>query len=127
MIKRLYTLFLTNPVLNIRESNARDILALERTFLSWFRTSLAFIVVGIVIARMNILVPGKVMVNNIIGTMFSLMGLLIGLYCLYRYYTCLDLICVNNEFRPAKRFVFVLIGLMLIIVTSTIVLFYISV
>eukprot|EP00871_Galdieria_phlegrea_P005495 jgi/Galph1/5947/GphlegSOOS_G4542.1 len=76
----LTSLFIYRPLPN-RGNRARDLLANERTFLSWLRTGMASISVGLAFGRLIGTTLAK-----IVGTLFVFLGLFIAVYCCLRYY-----------------------------------------
>lgn len=77
------------------ESNTRDHLANERTFLAWVRTSIALIGLGVVIAKLRFLIvsggpaaafsPSAGRNSTLLGLAFAVIGLL-ALLCSYVQY-----------------------------------------
>ncbi|KAK4528788.1 hypothetical protein GAYE_SCF64G6734 [Galdieria yellowstonensis] len=64
-----------------RGNLARDLLANERTFLSWLRTGMASISVGLAFGRLI-----GTTLSEVVGTLFVFLGLFIAVYCCIRYY-----------------------------------------
>lgn len=64
-----------------RGNLARDLLANERTFLSWLRTGMASISVGLAFGRLI-----GTTLAEIVGTLFVFLGLFVSVYCCLRYY-----------------------------------------
>jgi putative membrane protein len=70
-----------------KNSEARDFLALERTYLAWCRTCIAFIVLGIGLIEFKIFILGIFLI--ILGNIFSIISLL-------RYFQVKNSLLKNN-------------------------------
>ena len=64
-------------IIDNTESSARDHLANERTFLSWGRSSLTFIAIGVALIEYQIIIS---------GILFALVGVIFTIFSLIRYY-----------------------------------------
>ncbi|KAF0972333.1 hypothetical protein FDP41_009236 [Naegleria fowleri] len=96
-----------------KQSEARDLLAVERTQLAWVRTGLSTIAIGIAIAKL--LTTGsdsdaaKILMVTI-GTIFIILGLLIFFYSFVRFHYAtrrlISGVYVADMFSPVFMFVF---------------------
>lgn len=98
-------------------SFGRNILSAERTMLSWMRTAIASIAVGIVVARL-VRSPATNdstrLLLSITGTLFIIVGCLLILYAVYRYFWVM--FQFQRGFYTLDRFswmFFIILGLVL--------------
>jgi len=116
-MSKLFSLFLSKPISNTG-SVARDHLANERTFLSWTRTGLGFVALGVALAKLDALealspalkhdhsdlkIPSTVLVGSGAGCLS---------YGTARYFSSLRLL-QRGSFRPN------ILGIGLVAVTSS--------
>jgi putative membrane protein len=93
----------TNP------NRARDHLANERTYLAWMRTAVAFLGMGIVIARLRYLIPAPVTGTAHgwkLGLIFGVAGLIMVLLATVHYFHVQNTI-ESNSYEPEKRWIIV--------------------
>lgn len=85
VIKDFFKVAFGSDVINVQDSEARDLLANERTFLAWTRTGFAVCAVGVVIARLTIGTTQISGVGKILSLFYILLGLLATFIGLFRH------------------------------------------
>ncbi len=79
-VKQLCKSVLTTSVVDLHDTEARDNLANERTFLAWIRTAFATAALGILLARLQ--TSGNSGNNSLFTKILALAFIIIGLLCI---------------------------------------------
>mmetsp|Transcript_6671 Transcript_6671/g.8907 ORF Transcript_6671/g.8907 Transcript_6671/m.8907 type:complete len:136 (+) Transcript_6671:2278-2685(+) len=94
----LYRLLFVEDIRVYESPQIRDHLSNERTFLAWLRTGLAIVSVGVGIEKLTLVKS----MSGLLGTLFILLGIIIFLYSLFRYFETL-LALQKSRFEPNKK------------------------
>ena len=120
-ITRLQAWWSHNIRLNLEHgppgADPRDYLALERTFLGWFRTSVTLISFGVVITQLFILKDLDPKKGRILGVIMSCGGILIVLLGCVRYFRQQKLLTQGKSLSGGWHHHILLTLLLLILVT----------
>ena len=95
----------------------RDYLALERTFLSWFRTSGALITFGVTISQLFILKDVDPKKGKILGAIMTCGGIIVLLLGCVRYFKQQRLLTQGKALSGGWHHQILIITLLLILIT----------
>ena len=101
---------MSSKVIDNQGSEARDMLANERTFLAWLRTGFATAALGIVIARLQIDGGGSSSsMNTTMSKVMALLFILLGLLCVMAgaaRYAHVQILLEDNKYPTSGILVF---------------------
>lgn len=121
-IKRLRHCWSHNVRLNLEHGapgggDPRDFLALERTFLGWFRTSVALISFGVIITQLFVLKDVNPKKGKILGVIMACGGIIVILLGCIRYFEQQRLLVLGKAISGGWYHQLLIITLMLILIT----------
>lgn len=120
-LKRLPIWWSHNVRFNLEQDapggNPRDYLALERTFLAWFRMSLALISFGVVITQLFVLKDVDPKKGKILGATMSGGGIIVLLLGCVRYFEQQSLLTKGKALSGGWHHQLLMIVLLLILIT----------
>mmetsp|Transcript_37259 Transcript_37259/g.58679 ORF Transcript_37259/g.58679 Transcript_37259/m.58679 type:complete len:197 (-) Transcript_37259:80-670(-) len=115
-LRSLYELLMLEDITEYESPAVRDHLSNERTFLAWLRTGLTMVGVGIGIEKLALIH----IFSGILGTFFILIGLIIFIYAVYRYFgTMVNL--QNRRFEPNKQGIMAILTLTFLVSLATLI------
>ena len=120
-IKRLQQWWSHNVRLNLEHGaprgDPRDYLALERTFLDWFRTSVALISFGVIITQLFILKDVNPKKGKVLGLFMACGGIIVILLGCVRYFEQQRLLAQGKALSGGWHHQVLIVTLMLVLIT----------
>ncbi len=123
-LKRLQTWWSHTITLNLEHgapgNEPRDYFALERTFLGWFRTSVALISFGVVITQLFILKDADPLRGKILGVVMACGGIAVNLLGCIRYFKQQKLLTQGKALSGGWHYQ-ILIGMLFVVLLALLV------